>query len=537
MKWLSRMLSPSSWAGGKPASETRYFNSPAAANFLSTSRPALRDEADDIREAWQSAAGHAINKIQNSGFISGIIDASTAAVVGNGLTLSARPDGAALGWDEGQTEAWAELVEREFTAWANRASECDAGGRMTFDQMQIAAYRGYLFYGEILALTPLFSRSAGGALTKIKLLPPSRLAEQALDISNRTVHGVRMDAWGAPIEYFIKVKSDAGLVTDQGVKAFDRDGRRNVIHLFDPSLSGPRGITPLAPALKVAAQFDQLADATIAAALLQTLFAATIKNNTPGISGFSGLLTEHEQASPAEKVLNIDEFVDERARWYESAKVNLAQHGRIGHLFPNDELEFHETKHPSENYDNFAAWLMREIARCVGVTYEEATGDYRSATYSSVRISIATIWPIVLQRRQNIVGAFCQAAYETWLEEMIGTGRLPFEGGLDRFIAMKAHVCDAWWNGPPAPQADDLKAARADETLLKIGGTTLEAIAVKNGRDWRDDMKQRKRERDFAAKLGLPDPHQRPEITIAELKAREDENRELEDDPPPPAAA
>lgn len=536
-------LIPSFLRGGKggtpaPSKRSRYFGGAAAASFLGgMQRPMLREQADDVREAWQTAAGHAIHKIQNSGFISGVVDASTSAVVGNGLNLAARPDFAALGWDEAEGEAWAEKVERMFYAWGSQPRECDASGRMNFGQMQIAAYKSYLYYGEVLGHLPLFRRVGRDALTKVLLLPPSRLSSTATDVAMRTIHGVKMDEYGAPISYFIRTKTRLGMAQDQEYRAYDADGRQNIIHLFDPGVATTRGITPLAPVLKVASQFDQLADATIAATLLQTMFAATIKNNTPGLAAFSGLMTEDEMGVEGPTTLDIDQFVDTRSDFYDSAKVNLHQHGRIAHLFPNDELEFHEAKHPSENYDNFASWLLREIARCVGVTYEEATGDYRSATYSSVRISIATIWPIVLQRRQNIVAAFCQSVYEAWLEEMIGEGKLDFPGGLDGFIAMKPYACSAWWNGPAAPQADDLKAARADETLLKIGGTTLEAVSAKYGRDWRDDMKQRKREKDLALSLGLPDPHQRPEIKIAELKAEAAENAALEQDEEPPAAA
>jgi lambda family phage portal protein len=513
------MAAPGVTAATKQAA---YFRGPAAASFLGgMARPALRETAEDIRAAWQGAAAHAIDRIQNSGFISGVVDASTAAVVGNGLNLASRPDIVALGWTEEYGEDWSTKVEASFRLWANDARECDAGARMTFSQQQIAAYKSYLYFGEVLGMLPMKRRRAGGSLTKVLLLPPSRLSEGVSDIFNRVHHGVKMDEYGAPISYFIRMKDPSGYSIEREFRAYDGDGRQNIIHVFDPAIMAPRGITPLAPVLKVCAQVEQLADATLSATLLQTMFAATIRNNTPGLQAFSGLMTEDEQGQAKDKTMDIDQFVDVRGDWYDSAKLNLNQHGRVAHLFPNDELEFHEAKHPSENYDNFAGWLLREIARCAGVTYEEASGDYRGATYSSVRIGTATMWPIVMQRRQNIAGAFCQSVYEAWLEEQVGEGKIAFPGGIERFLALKSAACAAWWNGPAAPQADDLKTARADEVLMNIGATTLEAISAKYGRDWRDDMKQRKREKDLALKLGLPDPHMPPEQRAAEFKRSE----------------
>ncbi|MFC5509279.1 phage portal protein [Bosea massiliensis] len=511
--------------GGPPMERRRdaaYFRGAAASSFLGgMARPALREQSDDIRAAWQLATSHAIDRIQNSGFISGVVDASVASVVGNGLNLAARPERELLGWSEKKAEEWSTKVETRFKVWSSSARECDAGARMTFAQQQIAAYKSYLYFGEILARLPMFRRDQHGGLTKVLLLPPSRLSETATDAFNRTKHGVRMDQYGAALSYIIRMVDQHGYAVDREFQARDADGRQGVVHVFDPMVLGVRGITPLAPVLKVCAQVEQLADATLSATLLQTMFAATIRNNTPGLQAFSGLMTEDEQGQGQDKTMNIDQFVDVRGDWYESAKLNLHQHGRVAHLFPNDELEFHEAKHPSENYDNFAGWLLREIARCAGVTYEEASGDYRGATYSSVRIGTATMWPIVLQRRQNIAGVFCQSIYEAWLGEEIGEGRIEFDNGLDGFLKNKGAACSAWWNGPAAPQADDLKTARADETLLKVGATTLEAVSAKYGRDWRDDMKQRKREKDLALSLGLPDPHKPVEERAAEFKRSE----------------
>ena len=135
------------------------------------------------------------------------------------------------------------------------------------------------------------------------------------------------------------------------------------------------------------------------------------------------------------------------------------------------------------------------------------------------------LWPIVLRRREFLAGAFYQIAYECWLEEEIDAGRIQFPGGLDAFIAQRGLVTRADWRGPPKPQADDLKYAKAVQTLDSMGVTTMESICADLGTDWEDVLKQQKRERDMRKELGLPDPHDPPDDPIADRLATEPDDK------------
>jgi capsid protein len=93
----------------------------------------------------------------------------------------------------------------------------------------------------------------------------------------------------------------------------------------------------------------------------------------------------------------------------------------------------------------------------MGLTYESATADYTNATYSSVRMASGEIFQITLYRRAHILGPFCTAVYEAWLEEEIETGGIPFPGGYPAFLANRTAACRADWRGTPKPRV----AARA----------------------------------------------------------------------------
>jgi lambda family phage portal protein len=329
-------------------------------------------------------------------------------------------------------------------------------------------------------------------------------------------------------------KTTASRLERAGNPAYDADGRPNVVHIFDSSIATNRGISPLTPILKVVRQVDQFADATLTKALIQTIFAATIKSNVPGIQAFEGLMTTGDTTGT-----DIDGFAAKKGEWYESAKIDMTQHGRLGHLFPGDELVFTESTSPGQQYDQFMGWLMREIAAGAGVTYESATGDFRGATYSSIRMGGAMEWLGVLRRRANIIIPFCQAWFNAWLEEEIFTGRIPFKGGYFAFLAQRAAATRCTWSGPAQPQADDFKAARSAQVLKEIQGTTLADIAASYGRDWDDDMRQRAAENALADELDLP----RPWSPVTMLETKDGQDKALEDPPadavptPKPAGA
>jgi capsid protein len=281
----------------------------------------------------------------------------------------------------------------------------------------------------------------------------------------------------------------------------------------------------MANILKVSRQVDQYADATLTSALIQTIFAAVLKTNINGVAAFDGLMTNGDSGT-----LNLGAYATAKGEWYDGAQIDLTQHGRIAQLFPNDELTFTEAKQPGQQYDQFMGWLMREIAAGCGTTYESATGDYRGATYSSIRMGGAIEWQTVIRTRDNIIIPFCNIGKNNWMDEAVTTGRLEFPGGLDAYLANREAAQRGVWSGPVQPQADDFKAARSQEVLKGIQATTLAEISASYGRDWDDDMRQRAEENRLADELKLPRPW--APVTMLETPA----GQELALNPPEPAA-
>jgi len=485
-------------------------------------RPALREASDDVGASWDLAAARTIDLIQNSGWMAGAIDQAVANTVGTGLRLKAMPENDLFGMSNRQAESWAQAVEQRWSLWSEKPYECDIEGRRSFGLLQAAAFRSWFATGEIWAELPWRERPGGRYGTKVRLVPSHRILRRN-DNLRGMVQGVRMDPDGCPVSYLATRKDLLnGYTQEYEVAARDALGRARVIHVFDGMPGQVRGISPLTPALQVARQFDQLSDATLTAAILQTVFAASITSDEPTEEVLAGLLTPQEQARlSASGISPWDAYIQAQSGWYDNATINLGINGRIAHLFPGQKLELHRAQHPHSDYRDFAAHLLRELARCMGLTYESATADYTNATYSSVRMASGEIFQITVYRRAHILGPFCTAVYEAWLEEEIARGGIPFPGGLYGFLANRAAASRAIWRGAPKPQADDLKMAKAHEIWCRLGVMTDAAIAEDLGHDIEDVYAQRAREKALRATYGLPD-HQYQGITTLSGDEAED---------------
>jgi len=259
-------------------------------------RPALREAADDVGSSWDLATARTIDLIQNSGWMAGALDQAVANTVGTGLRLKAMPENDLFGMSNADAEAWAQTVEQRWSLWSEKPYECDIEGRRSFGLLQAAAFRSWFATGEIWAELPWSERPGGRYGTKVRLVPSHRILRRN-DNLRGMVQGVRMDGDGFPVSYLASRKDLLnGYTQEYEVAARDPLGRARVIHVFDGMPGQVRGISPLTPVLQVARQFDQLSDATLTAAILQTVFAASITSDEPTEEVLSGLLTPQEQA-------------------------------------------------------------------------------------------------------------------------------------------------------------------------------------------------------------------------------------------------
>jgi lambda family phage portal protein len=489
---------------------TAQFLRPDGGGFLAGwPRPALREASADVRQAWVEVAARAIDTIQNSGWMTGAVDQAVGDTLGTGLKLTPTPDYELCGFSsKEECDEWGRRTAARFRIWASNPLECDVRGKMRLDQQADAALRSHYGFGEVTGRIVQRRRPFSMTSTKVQLFSPLRMVRETRE-EVRLHQGVYLNADGMPIGYRLKIKRK-GRDEVRDFRARDRDGRPLVIHIFDGAADQVRGISPFASILKVFRQVDQLADSTLVAAMMQTIFAATVKSDALSEEVFEGFMTKGEaegEEGDGSPQSELDGFFQAKSGWHADRKIDLGRFGRINHLFPGEELQLHNSNHPHNNYLPFMRNLLREIARAVGVSYEAMAFDYEKATYSSVRMGIASLWPQVMRRREFLSAPFYQAVYDAWLEEQIYKGWISFPGGYPGFLRTRAAAALSMWNGPAKPTADDLKSAKSMGERLERGVSNLAIECADLGHDWEDVAEQRARESKRYQDLGLPDPH------------------------------
>lgn len=490
----------------QPAPSASYLRAPSGTRdaLIIGPNPPLRDASDDVQKAWVAAASRTIDAIHNSGWIAGLVEQQIALMIGDGLKLNFTPDMSRFGWDDVQTTAWARRVEARFNDWANSPAECDAGARYTLAQMQAAATRQWFATGEFFAEFAGFDRLGVETRTKIRLLP-SHWCAQKSDPFLRIKQGVFLDGHGASAGYQFEIKDDRfGGVQQVRKAARDFYGRPIVQHVFDGVASQVRGITIFAPILRTLRNFDQLTSATLAAKMIHAIFAATIESDYPTAEVFDALRTADED-SPAgdDSTARFDAFLNEKVGWAKSVKIDLGQHGKIPHLMMGEKLRLHTSSLPSDAFEAVGNFFLREIARCVGGSFADVTGDHRGESYASMKLSTGKQWPIILYRRRHIPQPFAAAVFNAWLEEEVDSGRTELPGGIDAFVANRAAVTRALWRGPARPVADEVKAAKAHEIYRNMGVITDEMICADLGVDHDDVYEGRAKEKASRERLDI----------------------------------
>lgn len=421
------------------------------------------------------------------------INTVVSNVIGTGLSMKLNPDTKYLGMSDAQADEWKREVEAEWLLWCN-SHECDASRAMNFYGIQSLALRSMLESGDVIALTPALKRNNPYSLA-IQLVEADRLSnrDRTMDTADK-VAGVNLDANGAPVSYSIS-KQHPGALNKKSmewteVQAYGKNGRRNVLHLFEKKRPGQvRGVPYLSPVIEHLKQLSRYSEAELQAAVISAAFAVFIKMDAEAFQS----LFEGESST---------QYLNNATSWNGSIPTDLDGPGKVVNLLPGESAETPELGRPNVNFDPFFLSMIKQVGATLEIPFEVLIKHF-SSSYSASRAALLDFWRIVRIRRDFMATNFCEPIKELWFEEAVAIGRVRAPGFFSDIRIRQAYTrCN--WIGDSPGSIDPEKEVNAAKERIDLGISTREKESIAyDGGDWEANHKQLAKEQKMREADGL----------------------------------
>lgn len=387
------------------------------------------------------------------------------------------------------------VIENLFNLWIE-PKNCDITGQLGFYELQSMILRRKIVDGEILIKLIVDDKSK--IPLKLQTIRTDLLDCNLLTAPNSTNvirSGIELNEYLAPLAYWILQKTPDGYIEldPQRIPAAD------IIHLWTKKYPDQiRGISDLAISINRIKDADEYLNAETLSAKLAACFSVFITKNQPGIG------------------------LNRVQRDQEGKPLRRIRPGMITHLSQGEDVK---TAAPARNVttvDQFVNLHERLVGSGLGLSYEMMSRDFNQASYSAARQGNLedrrTFQPI----QQWLITHFCNPVYKAFLDAAVLSGALE----IPDYWSNKEKYQQVEWICPGWQSIDPEKEINADVQSLQNGTLTLSQQCSEHGFDWRDQLDQMAKEKEYAESLGLKLSIHTP-VTVQAAQSNHNEKGDL----------
>ena len=466
-------------------SESSHYGASRTARDMRNWDPGLASADRELEHEREVLTARNRDIERNNGFAHGTVQTYIDNIVGPRLTLQALPDWRALSKDEEWAKAWADQVESMWRLYAD-SKEFDAARQQNFHQKTALVLRTAVTAGDALELPLWFADRR--THTVFQSIDPERLSNPDNRWDQPLLRGgVERNNRGEPIAYHIRKKhpTDFHIGREDGwvrVPARTGWGRRRALHVFDKQrVEQSRGkpwFSAILPDYKMA---DHYIRNSMRSAVHQSMISAFME-------------TPLEAAEIAELFGTPENYLAERQKW----EVNL-EGGAVIPTFPGTKITPFVPTQPSDVFSSFLENIQYLLSAGSNLPRELVTKDWSKTNYSSARAGLLEAWRFFLCKRDWLTNDWASPCYELWLEEKVEAGLIEAPDLQDNIEAYTR--CE--WIGAGRGWVDELKEGQAGELRLRTFQSTLRDECARQGKNYEDVLRQRKREKELMEELGL----------------------------------
>lgn len=305
--------------------------------------------------------------------------------------------------------------------------------------------------------------------------------------SNTITSGVEVNRKGQPVAYWISDYHPADPKFSSGqvrrVEAFNRSGRRRVLHIFQRRRPGQsRGVSMIAPIIQPAKIRGQYAEAKLFQAATQALFGVIIRSPTGQRIG-----------SPASAGVGDD-----------LPPIRKLRPGMVAYARPGEEVDMVSPTTDSGDPSSFERSAVRSEGAAMGLNYQTYVKEYLGS-FSAARAAFLDAERSFVAFDQTMDDKFLFPVWEWFIEDQVLAGKLEMPGFFDDEDLRDAY-CECVAQGDALGSIDELKQANASGRRIELGVSSEIVEARKYGHDYETLLEQAAEARELRDEFGLPEP-------------------------------
>lgn len=469
------------------------------------------------------------NIYANDAYVDSGIEKYKDSVIGSLFRLNANPNIDYLRRrDKRLDEKWQEEFQEEVEALWELAAESnsawlDCRRKKTATEMVRLSLATKLIQGESVISSEWITRTRRPFKTAFQIIDPTRIDDPGIigmnDIPRNIRRGVRFNANDEPVGYFVATQHPHDYYPNfnsaldgklyQYVPRETPWGRVNLHHNYEERRPGQsRGIAKMASALKEMKMTKSFRDVMLQNAIVNATYAAAIESELPNkeiLEMLGGGDSEPDQFAKAIAGYTGG-FLGSLSSYLSESNGTLLNGVKIPHLFPGTKLNLMPAAQGGPLGTDFEKSLLRYLAANFNMSYEQFSGDISEANYSTLKGAINETEKHMRVEKRMTAERDMNFMYTNWLEEQIVGGRItsmPVGAPIFWEDLNREAYSQADWLNSGRGQIEELKETQAAGLRLKGNLSTHETEMGRFGVDWRRAFRQKKREREFAAKMGI----------------------------------
>lgn len=428
----------------------------------------------------------AADLVANNPHAASIVDSTALSTVGGpGLLPQSKIPYGRLGITEEQAAEVADQAEWAFWEWSR---EADAEGEDHFADIQYLTIRNMIAGGEYLNLPVMLDDPGRAFSLAIQVLDPRRLrTPYNLTADSGIRDGIRLGPQGQRLSYFIADPDDGHITTSLTSFSFQeiaarRGHRRNVFHGFHrKDAEQVRGVSALAPVIKLFKDYDDYMDFEVVGAILAASFPVFIE--TPA------------NEDPEEYTGETTTDQGKRIKEVSPGQVTYGSMGQKPHILKSDR--------PGNSFPVFIETLLRAMGAATGLPYEIVAKDFSKTNYSSARAAMLEAWRLIQFYQTWLVNHFNQPVWEMVFEEAWLKGKIKLPAGAPDFYRARALWTSATWTPPKRGHIDPVKEVASGKEAIVSNMMTMADWYAEQGKDYEEELRQIAKERKLMTDLGL----------------------------------